>query len=241
MVDCPGNTDNEGCNGGFMTWSFQVSFCAMSKRIGSQLSLQLDLPFGCHSKCRVIHLTFEQAVMQEGGLDTESCYPYQAQTGNSCLFNPKPPCCGSTITSYVNVTSGSEAALQAAVYLAPTSAAVEADATSFEFYSGGVYNDASCGQEIEHGIAVVGYGYNATAKLDYWILKNSWGTQWGSEGTILCCHELKPFKGTCTLQEIKGICVELPRIQVMQLDAMIARSEQRKQLTSKILEQHNTL
>lgn len=120
--------------------------------------------------------------MDEGGLDTEACYPYQGQQ-NNCSFNPKPPCCGSTVGGYVNVTSGSEAALQQAVFLVPVATAVDAEDQGFEFYTGGVYYDPNCSSSmIDHGITVVGYGHNSTVNMDTWILKNSWGAEWGMEG-----------------------------------------------------------
>lgn len=35
---------------------------------------------------------------------------------------------------------------------------------------------------ISHEIAVVGFGYDPEEKMDYWIIRNSWGEYWGDTG-----------------------------------------------------------
>ena len=40
-----------------------------------------------------------------------------------------------------------------------------------------------CGGSVspDHVILIIGYGYDETSKLNYWLCKNSWGTGWGEE------------------------------------------------------------
>ena len=112
-------------------------------------------------------------VIAEGGLCSESEYPYTAEDG-TCESSS----CGTkydAITSYKDVTSDSESSLEAAVAEGPVSIAIEADQTAFQFYSGGVL-DGRCGTRLDHGVLAVGYGSEDSS--DYWKVKNSWGTSW---------------------------------------------------------------
>jgi len=121
-----------------------------------------------------------QYIITNQGITTEAAYPYTAVQG-TCQTNVTS---AATLSSFVDVTAGSETSLMQAVNIGPTSVAIEADQQCFQFYSGGVLSDPSCGMQLDHGVTAVGYGTDATSSQDYWIVKNSWGTSWGEQGYV---------------------------------------------------------
>lgn len=52
----------------------------------------------------------------------------------------------------------------------------------FHNYTGGVYREFISNPQMNHEIAVVGWGRNATSGEEYWVGRNSWGTYWGEFG-----------------------------------------------------------
>jgi len=123
-----------------------------------------------------------QYVRDNKGIDTENSYPYEAQD-DSCRYNKRN--IGATDSGFVDIPQGSEAKLKEAVAsVGPVSVAIDASHESFQFYSKGVYDETDCSSEsLDHGVLVVGYGTTSEG-LDYWLVKNSWGTTWGDEGYI---------------------------------------------------------
>jgi len=119
-----------------------------------------------------------QYIISNGGITSEDQYSYTARDG-SCKTNVTSV---ATISSFVDVQSGSETALQQAVNLGPVSVAIEADQPCFQFYSGGIMSNPACGTQLDHGVLAVGYG--SENGKDFWIVKNSWGTSWGEQGYI---------------------------------------------------------
>jgi len=115
-------------------------------------------------------------IISNGGIDTEASYPYTAQDG-TCVYDASNS--GSTLKTYTNVNSGDETDLLAKVTLGPTSIAIDASQSSFQFYSSGIYSDPNCSTTaLDHGVLAVGWGNG------YWIVKNSWGADWGNAGYI---------------------------------------------------------
>jgi C1A family cysteine protease len=125
-------------------------------------------------------------VFQNGGVELESSYPYTGTSGGGC--KAKKSLNAGSITGYKNITSGDEAALKIATYNQPiVSVGIDASSFWFQLYSSGVYDDSSCKNDIndlDHGVAVVGYGVDSSVGKDYWIVRNSWGAGWGQQGYI---------------------------------------------------------
>jgi len=118
-----------------------------------------------------------QYIIATGGLCTEAAYPYTAADGtckSSCTRTTK-------IAAFTDVAHDSDIALATAVAQQPVSVAIEADQSSFQFYSGGILT-AACGTALDHGVLAVGYG--AQGSTLYWKVKNSWGASWGESGYI---------------------------------------------------------
>lgn len=55
------------------------------------------------------------------------------------------------------------------------------DASTLSFYHKGIYNPSVCNPTtLNHAVLLVGFGEDNG--IDYWIVKNSWGTKWGEDG-----------------------------------------------------------
>ena len=132
------------------------------------------------------------------GLCSESDYPYVSGTTKQAGI------CESTcsvienseIQSFVDVDPNSDNAFKSALMLQPVSIAIEADQQSFQLYKSGVFTD-NCGTNLDHGVLAVGYGIDDN--LEYYLVKNSWGTTWGDNGYIKLAqgNEYNNGKGQC--------------------------------------------
>lgn len=115
---------------------------------------------------------------------SNSIYPYAGITG-TCSIPIAAQAPGSVLKltgSPIYFNTLSEAALKAAVDVAPTVITFLVS-NSFYSYGGGVYAGTDCATSgINHAMVVV--GYSTSSSPPYWLVRNSWGTGWGEGGYV---------------------------------------------------------
>lgn len=111
-----------------------------------------------------------------------------------------------SIDSYQDVPQDDQYALKQAVANQPVSVAVEAGQRHFQFYSGGVF-DANCGDDLDHGVLVVGYD-ESEEEGPYWIVKNSWGPFWGENGYIRIRRDDSHTEGLCGIAHMAAFPIK---------------------------------
>ncbi|KAK7262621.1 hypothetical protein RJT34_30196 [Clitoria ternatea] len=98
------------------------------------------------------------------------------------------------IKGYEKVPPNDEKALQKAVAHQPISVSIDALDAGFMFCSSGIYS-GECRTKLDHGVTAVGYGTaNGT---EYWLVKNSWGTDWGERGYVRMKRGIAAKEGLC--------------------------------------------
>ena len=117
----------------------------------------------------------------DNGLCSEESYPYQGVQG-ICQSSD----CNTVVRlkDYADIKPNDEKILKRAVAQQPVSVAIQANLSSFHFYKSGVYQDSNCGDDLDHGVLIVGYGTDKIHGLDYWLVKNSWSDKWGENGYV---------------------------------------------------------
>lgn len=132
--------------------------------------------------------------IKRSGIESKADYgPYHAS--NRLCKHDKSKNHEPKISGHVRVPKDNGEALEAAVAEWPVSIGV--DAESWQNYTGGIIGKG-CGVSVDHGVVVLGYGTNDEGK-DYWIVRNSWGTDWGLSGYIHLAKSTKKGPGACAI------------------------------------------
>jgi len=155
IVDCDTAGQDQGCNGGFPTGAYQY-------------------------------------VQSAGGLESSQQYPYTAEGGQSgtCQIGNNGSTNGTngnntgnfiaTVSSYSSI-SGETGMYQQLSVSSGGPVSVCVDASSWSSYTGGVLTQ--CTDNVDHCVQTTGYsGYGSSGS--YWIVRNSWGADWGEQGFI---------------------------------------------------------
>lgn len=135
-----------------------------------------------------------QYVQNAGGLEPEADYPYKG-VDQSCNFQ-KPDVLAKISGFKYATTQGDEKTLQQnLVGNAPLSICV--DAANWQDYSSGVMTSWDCCWfcQLDHCVQLV--GYDSTSSTPYYMVRNSWNTDWGINGYIW----LEMGKNTCGITD----------------------------------------
>ncbi|AKR14108.1 cathepsin [Dasychira pudibunda nucleopolyhedrovirus] len=122
----------------------------------------------------LLHTAFESA-MEMGGVQMESDYPYETANGQ-CRINPNRFVVGvRSCRRYIVVFEEKLKDLLRAVGPIP----VAIDASDIVNYRRGIMRQCA-NHGLNHAVLLVGYAVENN--IPYWILKNTWGTDWGEDG-----------------------------------------------------------
>jgi len=120
--------------------------------------------------------------MMNKGQCSELSYPYKAGVTKTAGKCDTEICDKSPVyfSSCMDVVPNDQVSLQAAVAKQPVVVAIEADTRYFQSYSGGIIDATTCGTNLDHAVEIIGYG--TENGIDYWNVRNSWGSAWGEDG-----------------------------------------------------------
>ncbi|OVA20482.1 Peptidase C1A [Macleaya cordata] len=173
-----------------------------------------------------------QFIVENGGISSEGDYPYTASDNECNLKKKNSPTVA--IDGYEDVLANSDVDLMKAVANQPVSVAIEAGGLYFQFYWKGVFS-GTCGTNLDHGVTIVGYGETSEG-IKYWIVKNSWGPDWGENGYIRM-QRSEVTEGLCGINTMASYPVKFTRnaASLKTNDSLISLSLGRKSRQSLVL------
>ncbi|XP_058109358.1 cysteine proteinase 1-like [Magnolia sinica] len=127
--------------------------------------------------------------LKSGGLEREEDYPYTGKDG-ACKFDKSK--IAASALNYTVVSLDEDQIAANLVKHGPL--AVGINAVFMQTYIGGVSCPYICSKRLlDHGVLLVGYGAAGFAPIrfkekPYWIIKNSWGENWGENGYYKICR-----------------------------------------------------
>ena len=134
--------------------------------------------------------TYELAfdyVVKNGGIAQEWTYPYKSYFGDSgnCSANIILTPSVAFFSGYTSVARNDDnATAHALAHKGPL--AIVVDASAWGDYESGIYSgcDYAKNISIDHGVQLVGYGFDDDLQQAYWLVRNSWSAGWGEAGYI---------------------------------------------------------
>jgi cathepsin F len=129
-------------------------------------------------------------IASAGGIKTDQQYPYKATEG-SCSFTTDKA--DVQIKGSRKIPADEATMAEALINEGPLS--IGLNAHYMQFYSGGISDPVHCDSQMDHAVLIVGFGVEN--EVPYWIIKNSWGPDWGEAGY----YRIVRGKGMCGLAQ----------------------------------------
>ncbi|CAH8487673.1 unnamed protein product [Schistosoma curassoni] len=136
--------------------------------------------------------------VEKDGIQSEESYPYLTKEGKCQHIK------SSSLTyskSIIEIKLNDEEQLKYVLYEhGPVSAGINVE-QQFMRYKNGIYQSQSCSStEVNHAVLIVGYGEENG--VQYWIIKNSWGTSWGEDGYVRIRRNYNNMCGVATMASV---------------------------------------
>jgi KDEL-tailed cysteine endopeptidase len=129
--------------------------------------------------------------IEKYGLEKASAYPYKGQD-EKCEYDASKVV--AHISSYSDVNPYDKEALMQAVAQQPVVVSVDANGYNWQFYSEGIL-DSECGTTLCHTVLLA--GYDTAAPKPYWLVRNTWSSEWGMHGYIKIAMDVGGRDGEC--------------------------------------------
>jgi C1A family cysteine protease len=146
-------------------------------------------------------------IIKKGGIASTADYPYTSgKTGKDGKCQVVGDIAGS-ISAYEKIAKKDELSMISAAAVSALSVGIDASGIGFMLYNGGVFDDSKkeCKPGArDHGVVVVGYEAGTQRPLEggFWLMRNSWGEDWGEQGYMNVAMGVEGVEGVC------GIAIE---------------------------------
>lgn len=160
-------------------------FCLESKgQIVTSLSFQELV--SCDSNnagCKGGYVDTVWNYIRDAGVVDSQCFPYTT-------YNQEPPECTEKCENAkkykaveICVTAGEEAVMREIKAKGPVVGLIPVQ-SDFLVYKAGVYRPNNVATKLKgnQAVEIMGWGNDPVSNEAYWLVKNSWGTDWGEEG-----------------------------------------------------------
>lgn len=135
--------------------------------------------------CNGGHVGLAYTYLINNGIVNSTDYPYEAKEEECQLIKKGIKKTDVKVYGYASFFGDEDELAKALFEFGPMSVVFDVSPKSLYFYKEGIYDDPKCDKNSpNHAALLMGYGHDDKTDLDYWLVKNSWGEEWGENGYI---------------------------------------------------------